>query len=121
MSTPLKEIIYGALREWGHLGSWDNRYILLDAISLPIDVTCRINISSGVESTVQNNVYQTILGSFSLDKTKINGKFNFTDLNVTASRIAGVNWIEFDEPKADVSLGSGQYPVPGTITVNVVS
>ena len=121
MSTPLKEIIYGALREWGHLGSWDNRYILLDAISLPIDVTCRINISSGVESTVQNNVYQTILGSFSLDKTKINGKFNFTDLNVTASRIAGVNWIEFDEPKADVILGIGQYPVPGTITVNVVS
>jgi hypothetical protein len=121
MSTPLKEIIYGALREWGHLGSWDNRYILLDAISVPINVACRINISSGVESTVQNNVYQTILGSFSLDKTKINGKFNFTDLNTATSRLAGINWIEFDEPKTDVSLGIGEYPVPGTITVNVAN
>jgi hypothetical protein len=121
MSTPLKEIIYGELREWGHLGSWDNRYIVMDAISVPINVACRINISSGVESTVQNNVYQTILGSFSLDKTKINGKFNFTDLNTATSRLAGINWIEFDEPKTDVSLGIGEYPVPGTITVNVVN
>ena len=112
MSTPLKEIIFGELREWGHLGNWDNRYILLDAISVPINVTCRINISSGVESTVQNNVYQTILGLFSLDKNKINGEFDFTDLNVTTSRLAGVNWIEFDEPKTDVSLGIGRISGP---------
>jgi hypothetical protein len=121
MSTPLKEIILGELREWGHLGSWDNRYILLDAISVPINVTSRINISNSVGSTVQNNVYQTILGLFSPGKNRLNGKFDFSDLNVTTARVAGVNWIEFDEPKADVSLGIGQYPVPGTITVNVVN
>jgi hypothetical protein len=121
ISTPLKEIILGELREWGHLGSWDNRYILLDAVAVPINVTCRVNVSSGVGSTVQNNVYETILGLFSPDKNRLNGEFDFTGLNVTASRVAGVNWIEFDEPKADVSLGIGQYPVPGTITVNVVS
>ena len=121
MSTPLKDVIFAELREFGHLGSWDNRYILLDAVAVPINVTCRVNVSSGVGSTVQNNVYQTILGLFSPEKNRLNGEFGFTDLNVTASRIAGVNWIEFDEPKADVSLGIGQYPVPGTITVNVVS
>jgi hypothetical protein len=122
MSTPLKEIILGELREWGHLGNWDNRYILLEAISVPINVTCRVNVADGyVASTVQNNVYQTILGLFPLDNIKINGKFDFTDLNVTASRVAGVNWIEFDDPKADVVLGIGEYPIPGTITVNVVS
>jgi hypothetical protein len=121
MSTPLKEIILGELREWGHLGNWDNRYILLDAISVPINVTSRINISNGVGSTVQNNVYQTILGLFSPDKNRLNGKFDFTDLNVTTARVAGVNWIEFDEPKADVSMVIGQYPVPGIITVNVVN
>jgi hypothetical protein len=121
MSTPLKEIILGELREWGHLGSWDNRYILLDAVAVPINITCRVNVSSGVGSTVQNNVYQTILGLFSPDKNRLNGKFDFTGLNVTASRVAGVNWIEFDEPKTYVSLGIGQYPVPGIITVNVVN
>ncbi len=89
---------------------------------MPINVTCKLNVAGGnVISTVQNNVYQTISGLFSLDKNKINGEFNFTDLNTATSRVAGVNWIEFDEPKTDVSLGIGEYPVPGTITVNVVS
>ena len=122
MSSPLKEIIYQELREWGHLGNWDNRYILLEAISVPINIACRVNIANGyADSTVQNNVYQAILNQFVFDNLTINGRFDFTDLNVTASRVAGVNWIEFDEPKADVILGIGQYPVPGTITVNVVS
>ena len=44
---------------------------------------------------------------------------DFGDLNVVASRVTGVRWIEFDSPTTTISLPYGQIIQLGTISITV--
>lgn len=106
------------LIRWGHLNSWSGRYLVKDAVTVPVDVTARLNVAQGylVES-VRANVIAAINNCFSIPNVAIGSNFSFTLLNVSCNRVPGVNWIEFDTPRADVSINYGEMPVVGNVSV----
>ena len=106
------------LKEWGHLNSWSGRYLVKDAVSVVVPVTARLNTVPGyLPESVRVAVIAAITNCFTLPNVSVGSTFSFTDLNVACNRVAGVNWIEFDTPKADVPITYGEIPVVGDITV----
>lgn len=109
------------LYDWGHLNSWGGRYVVLDAVPVPINVTIRLSVSSGyVVESVRLNVITAVNACFSPENVSIGSDFSFSALNVACSRVQGVNWVEFDAPTQDYNISFGEIPVVGTVSVVVV-
>jgi phage-related baseplate assembly protein len=110
------------LQEWGHLNSWSGRYLIRDATTKSIDVTARLNSAPGyLAESVRVAVIAAISNRFVLPNVSIGANFSFTSLNVDCNRVEGVNWIEFDTPKEEVSITYGEIPTVGIITVTLVA
>lgn len=120
MSPELTRAVYARLTEKGGLGGWRGRYILKDAVPVTIPVTCRVNITTGYSTNTVSQALRTAISAlFLIQYGAIGSLFSFSDLNVAASRVAGVNWIEFDTPRDNIQMADGEYPVVGAITITV--
>ncbi len=116
-SSLLKTQIAAQCAEWGHLGAWPKRYIIQDAVPVPIDVTMRIGVMAGYNAdTVRAAAIAAAQAQLSADNQEIGGVLSFRDLNVVVNAVSGLSWVEFDSPIGDVVRGSGEINVPGTIT-----
>lgn len=118
MPPPMLSDIRSKLSEWGHLNSWSGRYLIKDATTVSVSVAARLNVAPGYQmESVRVAVISAINNCFTLPNVSIGDKLSFTTLNVSCNRIPGVNWIEFDTPRADVPISYGEIPVIGDITV----
>jgi len=121
MSSYLKNYLWTELGKWGHLGNWPERYLLKDAIILPVNIAARIGVLAGYDPEVVRSAVivalQTVLAP---ENRTIGGRLTFTELHRAASAVAGVSWIEFDAPREDTIPGVGEIPGPGTIAIAVM-
>ena len=121
MSSLLTEQILALLCRKGHLGSWPNRYILLDATEAPLSVAARIGVLPGYAAeTVRNAVIAAIQGALAVENQSLGGTQAFLDLHRAAAAVAGCSWVEFDSPTGDVTSGLGELITAGTVSVTVV-
>jgi uncharacterized phage protein gp47/JayE len=121
MSTELTRAVQNKLTSYGALGGWQDRYILKDATPVSMPITCRLSVSTGYSSNaVTTALRAAITGLFAIEYGIIGRHFAFSDLNTTAASVAGVNWVEFDTPTANILIDEGSYFTVGTITVTVV-
>jgi len=120
MSTPLKDDIWAACAAKGHLGPWSERYLLFDAIEVPLNVTVRIGVLTGYSTqTVSNNVSTAIANVLAPANRAIGETLEFSELCRAVTGVAGVAWEDFTTPEEDVTLEKGQIHTAGTITVTV--
>jgi len=120
MSSLLKEQIWAYCGERGHLGPWKERYILKDAVEIPVNVSVRIGVLQGYSSdSVRTAVIAALNSIFAPEDRTIGGSITFTELHAAASAVAGVSWVEFDAPMTGVTIANGQIPAAGAITVTI--
>lgn len=121
MSSLLKDAIWRECGSWGHLGPWKERYILLDAITVPLNVAVRIGISPGYSpDTLKAAVEAAIATVLTPQNRTIGGALEFSELHSTVSAVSGVSWAEFDAPKEDVPGVAGHIVTAGAVTVTVM-
>ena len=118
MSDQLEILITAKCCDWGHLGAWTGRYIISDAVEVPVNITCRIGIVAGYSSQAVISAVQAALTSLlSTNSQIIAGTLSYSDIHSTALSVAGVSWADIDLPLADVSAGNGEILTAGTMTV----
>jgi len=120
MSSYLADLILGQCQLWGHLGSWEKRYILRNCTQIPVDVTARIGVAGGYnEASCISRVVAALETAFLPDRLPIGASLEISSLYRAVSGLAGVSWIEIDAP-ADSLLGAqATIYTQGTITVTV--
>ncbi len=119
MSSQLKDEIWAELADWGHLGEWKKRYILLDATEAAVNVSVNIGILPGyTQQTVVNAATAAIQNVLAPENQEIGGTLDFNDLFRAANGVAGVSYADFVTPTDDVTRGVGEINVAGTIVVN---
>lgn len=120
MSTLLKQQIWAVCGEWGHLGPWKERYILLDAIADPLNIAMRIGVLPNYSpEAVQTAAITAVTNLLAPQNRTIGGRLAFTDLQKTANSVTGLSWVEFDSPKQDVTSANGHIVTPGVITATI--
>lgn len=121
MSSLLHDQILAQCASWGHLGDWSGRYIIRDAVAMPLNISMRIGLLQGYtsEATVAavRSAVQTLLAP---QNRTIGGVLTFADLHRTVSAVAGVSWVEFDAPTGDTRSGAGEIVTEGTIGITVM-
>jgi hypothetical protein len=121
ISTELRSAVLSKLQSIGCLGGWMGRYVLLDAIPVPVPIVCRIGVVPGfLSDSVVAALQIAIQGMFVTKKGIIGSPFSFSLLNLVAGRVPGVSWVEFDSPREDILMSYGQYPVFSGAPVTVV-
>lgn len=122
MSAPMYRTIMDQLKTWGHFGDWEMRYLLNDATSVPVNISCRIGLRPGYDSTAVCAAVQAALSALiSPYFLGVGDTLSYTQLHMTASAVPGVAWAEFSAPTNDVTSGIGEMLTPGTISVVVGS
>jgi hypothetical protein len=128
MSSLMKNQIWDQLTSWGCRGGWRGRYILVDAISQPVNVAMRIGVSEGsVSDVVRSAAIAAIQGVLTPEHRSIGeaqnaahaGRIGFSEFHMAASAVAGVSWVEFDAPDGDIPVPDGCIATPGTITATI--
>jgi hypothetical protein len=120
MSSLLKDQIWAECGSWGHLGPWKERYILLDAVAVPLNVSMRIGVlQSYTPESVRAAVEAAVTSLLAAQNRTIGGTLEFSELQRTANAVAGLSWVEFDGPKEDVKSSNGEIITPGVITATV--
>ncbi|MEW6352111.1 MAG: baseplate J/gp47 family protein [Thermodesulfobacteriota bacterium] len=118
MSVLLKERIWDQCGRWGHLGGWKHRYILKDAVEIPVPVAVRIGTAQGYSAeAVSTAVRAAIEACMSVAQMGIGRALRLGDLHATVSAVAGVSWVEFDTPRWDVTVNNCEIIVPGGVSV----
>ena len=118
--TVLRESVLAECMSWGHLGTWTGRYIIKDATEASVDISIRIGISPGYEHEgVQNSIRLACIDFFAVENQGLALNVDFGALNIALSRVAGVSYLEFDAPLADVEIENGSIAVLGTVTITV--
>jgi hypothetical protein len=121
MSAELRSTTLSKLQSIGCLGGWRGRYVLLDAIPVPVPIVCRIGVVPGFSrDSVVAALQIAIQGIFIAKKGIVGNSFSFSLLNLVAGRVPGVSWVEFDSPREDIRMTYGQYPVFDNVSVTVV-
>jgi hypothetical protein len=117
MSTLLKQQIWAVCGEWGHLGPWKERYILLDAVADPLNVAMRIGVlPNNSPEAVTSAAITSVTNLLAPQNRTIGGRLAFTDLQKTANAVTGLSWVEFDSPKQDVPAENGHIITAGVVT-----
>ena len=120
MSSLLKDQIWAACAEWGHLGAYLERYILMDATEAPVNISVKIGILPGYTTeTVVNAVTTAIQAVLAAANEEIGAALSFNDLFQAANAVAGVSYADFISPTSDVPRAPGEINVAGVITVTV--
>ena len=118
ISDELRETILGELQNWGHLGTWQGRYILLDPIEVAVNVTCSIGIIQGyVANTVLTAARAAITNEFSVDNIGIGSPLEFESIYDAVLGIDGVAWVNFTTPTSTITPGIGEIYTAGVLTV----
>jgi len=122
LSDLLKSQIHAQCAQWGHLGQWKERYILLDAQTVAVNVSCRIGFAEGYNSVaVIAAVTAAINALFDVSQIGIGDTLTFSDLHSAVSSVVGVSWVEFDAPTTDVSTSTGKILTLGSINITTQS
>lgn len=122
ISEQLRNTILAELADKGALGDWSGRYLITEATQYVINITARIGVLSGHNSsTVISNLTSKLNTYLTSDTFGIGDGLDFGDLNIYAGRQTGVSWIEFDSPDADIVGVYGYIITPGTISITVQS
>jgi hypothetical protein len=117
MSTLLKQQIWAVCGQWGHLGPWKERYILLDAVADPLNVAMRIGVLPNYSpEAVTTAAITSVTNLLAPQNRTIGGRLAFTDLQKTANSVTGLSWVEFDSPKQDVPAANGHIITAGVVT-----
>jgi uncharacterized phage protein gp47/JayE len=120
ISTNLKNTIWAECAAWGHLGAWQDRYLLWSAIEVPLNVSVKIGLLPGFnENTVITSVTTALSTMLSAANREIGGTLTFNELYQTVNAVAGVSWCEFTTPIDSVEVENGQILTAGTMTVTV--
>lgn len=118
MSSLLKEQIWAQCGSWGHLGPWKERYILLEAVSVPVNISVRIGVLQGYSGDAVRTAVETAIADLLAPQNRtIGGPLEFAALHQAVSSVAGVSWAEFDSPKEDVTCKAGEILTQGVVTV----
>ena len=120
ISDTLSEEILTELTDKGSYGSWPGRYVLMAPTAYTVNISARIGLLTGHNATTVINALTIALTAY-FDSMifGIGEPLDFGDLNVVASRVTGVRWIEFDSPTTTISLPYGQIIQLGTISITV--
>jgi hypothetical protein len=121
---PLPSIVYDAVmaecRLKGALGNWHKRYILLDGIEYPVDVSINLGVEYGYsQQTVTSSVTSVVNAYFSVDNLDICDPLLIDDLHQDIMAVSGVSFIDFvdlDNIQPDI----GNILTLGTFTVMIV-
>lgn len=120
MSSLLKEQIWAQCGNWGHLGNWRSRYVLTDAIAVPVNVAMRVGVLPGNQpDVVTSAVISSVQNVMAIENQTIGGTLRFAVLHQAASAVAGVSWVEFDAPISDTVAPAGHVITAGMITAQV--
>lgn len=104
--------------QWGHLGTWQDRYVVLDATEVPIDVACVLGIVAGYQSsTVISQVSAKIRNAFNVNNNTIGGIFSFGNLFSAVTSTLGVKSVIFSTPVMDLAVGNGKIFTLGNLSV----
>ena len=118
MSTNFKNLILAELQDWGHMQNWSERYVLVDAVEVPVDVNVRIGLAPGYNSsTVIASVMSSLTDLFDIENRGISEPLLFTDLHYSVQNTTGVSYCEFTTPSVDVYPGDGGIITNGSFTV----
>lgn len=121
LSTYLRGLITAACREWGHMGTWSQRYIVEDAAEVPVAVSARIGVLDGYQTQiVRAQASAAISGVFAPELLTVGGGLDFVTLHSAVSAVPGVSWVEFITPATSVAGTVGSILTAGTISVAVV-
>jgi hypothetical protein len=121
MSQLLQNNVMAVLKEKGHLGDWDTRYLLFDAVETSVDVTCSIRVASGYQSATVIAALTTVIQDFfDPDTQDVGDDLDFSTLHLNASRVPGVSWINFTQPSGAIVGTTGHIFTYGTVTVTAV-
>ncbi len=109
MSNELRSKIMDLCRAYGHLGSWDKRYILHDAIRIPVPIVYKLEVLPGYsEGSVIESVNDAIRKCFLPINLKIGDTLSEANLYKTTNRVPGVSWIEIESPAESVPVDIGE-------------
>ena len=118
MSDELQEMILAELQDWGHLGTWEGRYILLDPTEVAVNVTCSVGVIQGyVANAVLTAVRSAITDEFSVDNIGIGSPLDFDSMHDAILGVDGVAWVNFTTPISTITPGVGEIYTVGTLTV----
>jgi hypothetical protein len=118
VTTTMRDILLDECTTWGHLGTWQGRYLIKDWTAFPIDVSIRIGVSVGYEHASVIAAIEDACTTFFLPENQgLALDVDFGDLNLTLSRVNGVSWIEFDAPVVDTDIPNGYMATLGTVSV----
>lgn len=122
LSDYTRSLIQAELQAKGHLGTWSNRYIIQDAVSVPTNITCTIGLEDGYgEAAVKTAINTALQNLFNLDNLGIGTNLAFADIHSAVSGVSGVSYVEFTEPIATVTAQTGELLTLGTVTIQVVA
>ena len=120
MSTPLKAQLLAKCADWGHLGAWEKRYILQDAVEVAVDPVIRIGVSTGYpDNGVKAAVTSAVTSFFAAANQEVGGLLDYALLHQAISAVPGVSWVEIDSPTDDVVRAAGEINTAGSISVTV--
>ncbi len=120
MSPALQSEIWSQCADWGHLGSWQQRYLLFDATAVQVPVSVTIGVAPGLSpQAVVAAVTEAIQALVSPANMGIGQPLTFLSLFQAVSWVAGVTYTEFITPTSDVVPANGQVITLGSVTVLV--
>lgn len=113
-----RDTIHGELAQWGHLGDWQERYLLFDATEVAVNVTGKLGITAGYTPVnVIAAAQQAVQDLLSADNQDIAGRLRMSDLYTAVNGVAGVSYCELSAPTQDVQAENGSILAAGTINV----
>jgi uncharacterized phage protein gp47/JayE len=122
MTTYLRNLILDDLTMWGHLGSWEGRYLLFDATEQAVNVSVRIGVLAGHNTTtVSNAVIAAVNTFFDPANQEIGQDVTYSALHTAIDAVTGVSWSDITTPAEDVSVANGYLPVAGSVSVVISS
>lgn len=118
MPSMLKETIYNECEAWGHLGSWDGRYILKDAEEVTVDITASVGLSINTnQSTINTSIRNNLTALLAVDTQEIAGTLLFDDVFNAFMDVSGVANVTITSPSRDVTAPNGSILTLGTVTI----
>ncbi len=118
--TPLKNALKDYIDDRRVIGMEVN---ILDPTFLTVDITADIYIYDNFKQSdilaKANELIDEMFKVYNMSFGGDNGKIALSDLYTILNSINGVNYVYITNPTANIDVNSNEFPVKGTITLNI--
>jgi predicted heme/steroid binding protein len=122
ISNYLRQKIRKVCKSWGHMGDWDNRYVILDPIVNTVDIKLRVGKKEEINEYALKTKILTVLNKFFLPENRKLGKgLNLGEIHKAVGNIYEIDWLEVLNPSSSYDRIPGYTYVLGKVDIEYVS